>query len=242
MALLSDKDAKFLKQHLLENLEKPVKLLYFTQSIACQFCRETEAVLREVAALSDKISLEVFNFALDKEAVATYGIDKIPATVVMSDLDYGVRFYGIPSGFEFTSLVETIIDVSLGKTNLSAKTLEALAALPQAVHIQVYVTPTCPYCPAAVRLAHSMAIASGLVRGDMVEAIEFPHLAHKYEVQGVPRVVINETTFIEGAAPEPLFLARVLQAVGVLTQQEVDEQFADLLAKSKGSSNKGAKP
>ena len=242
MALLSDKDAKFLKQHLLENLEKPVKLLYFTQSIACQFCRETEAVLREVAALSDKISLEVFNFALDKEAVATYGIDKIPATVVMSDLDYGVRFYGIPSGFEFTSLVETIIDVSRGKTNLSAKTLEALAALPQAVHIQVYVTPTCPYCPAAVRLAHSMAIASNLVRGDMVESIEFPHLAHKYEVKGVPRVIINETTFIEGAAQEPLFLARVLQAVGVLTQQEVDEQFADLLAKSKGSSQKGAKP
>lgn len=242
MALLSDKDAKFLKQHLLENLDKPVRLLFFSQTIACQFCRETEAVLREVAALSDKISIEVFNFALDKEAITAYGIDKIPATVVMSDVDYGVRFYGIPSGFEFTSLVETIIDVSRGKTNLSAKTLEALAALPQPAHIQVYVTPTCPYCPAAVRLAHSMAIASNLVRGDMVEAIEFPHLTHKYEVQGVPRVVINETTFIEGAAPEPLFLARVLQAVGVLTQQEVDEQFAELLAKSKSSSQKGAKP
>lgn len=241
MALLSEKDTKFLAQHLSENLVKPVRLLYFTQSIACQFCRETEAVLREVAALSDKINIEVFNFALDKDAVAAYGIDKIPATVVMSDVDYGVRFYGIPSGFEFTSLVETIIDVSRGKTNLAAKTLEALAALPQPAHIQVFVTPTCPYCPAAVRLAHSMAIASDQVRGDMVESIEFPHLAHKYEVQGVPRVVINETTFIEGAAPEPLFLARVLQAVGVLTPQQVDAQFADLLAKSRGSSQTATK-
>jgi glutaredoxin-like protein len=236
MALLSDKDTTFLKQHLLEHLEKPVRLLYFTQSIACQFCRETEAVLREVSALSDKISIEVFNFALDKEAIATYGIDKIPATVVMSDVDYGVRFYGIPSGFEFTSLIETIVDISRGKTNLSNKTLEALAALRQPVHIQVYVTPTCPYCPTAVRLAHSMAIASPLVQADMVEAIEFPHLAHKYEVRGVPRAIINETTFVEGAAPEPLFLARVLQAVGVLTQQQVDEQFADLLKKPSPSS------
>jgi glutaredoxin-like protein len=231
MALLSNKDTKFLTQHLQENLEKPVKLILFTQTIACQFCPETEAVLREVVALSNKISIEVCDFALDKEAIATYNIDKIPATVVMSDVDYGVRFYGIPSGYEFTSLIETIVDVSRGKTSLSPKTLEALATLTQPVHIQVYVTPTCPYCPAAVRLAHSLAIASPLVRSEMVESIEFPHLAQKYEVKGVPRVVINETTFIEGAAPEPLFLARLLQAAGLLTQQQVDEQFADLLKK-----------
>lgn len=230
MALLSDKDAKFLREHLAEKMVNPVKLLFFTQTIACQFCRETETVLREVAGLSDKIELKVYNFVTDKQVAEQYGINKIPATVVMGETDYGVRFYGIPSGYEFTSLVETIVEVSRGETGLAQATLDALAKLPVPVHIQVFVTPTCPYCPAAVRMAHAMAIASDKVRGDMVESIEFPHLAHKYEVQGVPRVVINETTVIEGAAPEPLFLARVLQAAGVLTAEEVDKQFKEAMA------------
>ncbi len=227
MALLSEKDNKFLQGHLVEHMVNPVKLLFFTQTVACQFCRETEAVLREVAGLSDKITVEVYNFVTDTGVAAQYSIDKIPATVVMGDTDYGVRFYGIPSGYEFTSLVETIIAVSRGKSNLSAETLKALADLTEPVHIQVLVTPTCPYCPAAVQLAHALAVASDKVRADMVEAIEFPHLAHKYEVQGVPRIIINETVAIEGAAPEPLLLARLLQAVGLRSKEEVDKLFAD---------------
>ncbi|MCE5259854.1 MAG: thioredoxin family protein [Chloroflexi bacterium] len=227
MALLSEKDNKFLQGHLAEHMVNPVKLLFFTQTVACQFCRETEAILREVAGLSDKITVEVFDFVTNADIAAQYGIDKIPATVVIGDTDYGVRFYGIPSGYEFTSLVETIIMVSRGKSKLSDETLKALADITEPVHIQVLVTPTCPYCPAAVQLAHALAVASDKVRADMVEAIEFPHLAHKYEVQGVPRIIINETVAIEGAAPEPLLLARILQAVGLRSKEEVDELFAD---------------
>ncbi|MHB9033534.1 MAG: protein disulfide oxidoreductase [Anaerolineae bacterium] len=227
MALLSAKDKQFLQDHLASHLDKPVKLLFFTQTIACQFCRETEAVLKEVAGLTDKITLQAFDFVKDKKLAVKYGVDKIPATVILGDgdTDYGVRFFGIPSGYEFTSLIDSIIDVSTGKTSLSEETLAALATLPEPVHIQVLVTPTCPYCPAAVHLAHSMAVASDKVRGDMVEAIEFPHLAHKYEVQGVPRIIINEKVSFEGAAPEPLFLARVKEAVGLLSKAEVDKLF-----------------
>ncbi len=145
-----------------------------------------------MAGLSDKISLQTYNFVTDSRVAEQYGIDKIPATVVMGEKDYGVRFYGIPSGYEFTSLIEDIIDVSRGKTALSDATLEALKAIKEPVHIQVFVTPTCPYCPAAVRMGHSLAIASDKITADMVESIEFPHLANKYNVAGVPRVVINE--------------------------------------------------
>jgi glutaredoxin len=81
------------------------------------------------------------------------------------------------------------------------------------VHFQVFVTPTCPYCPQAVRLAHKLAIESDLIRADMVEAIEFPQLSNKYHVHGVPRTVINETVHQEGAAPEPMLLAKLLEAV-----------------------------
>ena len=63
-----------------------------------------------------------------------------------------------------------------------------------------------------MRLAHQMAIESDLIRADMVEAIEFPHLANKYSVYGVPRSVFNETVHLEGAVPEPLFLQKLLEA------------------------------
>ena len=142
MPLLNDKDRQFLQDHLASELVAPVKLLYFTQTLACQFCKETEQVLQELAELSDKIALQVYNFVTDKEVAEAYGIDKIPATVVMGEVDHGVRFYGIPSGYEFTSLVEDVVDVSRGSTSLSAETREALARLPEPVHIQVFVTPT----------------------------------------------------------------------------------------------------
>jgi len=223
MALLSEKDSQFLREHFQGSLVKPVRLVFFTQTVSCQFCKETGDILNEVASLSDKISVETYNFVTDKDVASKYGIDKIPATVVMSDVDYGVRFYGIPSGYEFTTLVEDIVTVSRGEAELSPETQAVLEQIGDPVHIQVFVTPTCPYCPSAVRMAHSLAIASDHIRADMVEAIEFPHLANKYRVQGVPRTVINENTHLEGAVPEPLLVAKLQEALGMVTPQEVDE-------------------
>jgi glutaredoxin len=99
--------------------------------------------------------------------------------------------------------------ISAGESGLSVATKTQLAELTQALHLQVFVTPTCPYCPGAVRLAHQMALESDLVRADMVEAIEFPHLSMKYQVQGVPRTVINETVHLEGAAPEFMLMEKI---------------------------------
>ena len=62
----------------------------------------------------------------------------------------------------------------------------------------------------------------------MVESIEFPHLANKYNVYGVPRTVINEETHLEGAAPEPLFVAKIQEAVGLMTPEEVEKLVDDL--------------
>lgn len=229
MALLAEKDSQFLKGLFAQSLVTPVKLVFFTQAMECQFCRETGQILDEVAALSDKITVETYDFVADKEVAERFGIDKIPATIVMSDTDYGVRFYGIPSGYEFTSLIEDIVDVSHGTSALLPETLAALEAITEPVHLQVFVTPTCPYCPSAVRLAHSMAIASPNVRADMVEAIEFPHLANKYSVYGVPRTVINEETHLEGAAPEPLFTAKVKEAVGLMSAEEVERMMEEMM-------------
>jgi glutaredoxin-like protein len=219
MPLISEKDAKHLRQEFEAELVNPVKVLMFTQTVECQFCKETRQIVEEVAGLSDKITAEIYNFVTDKAMAEMYGIDKIPAIAILGvedgeDKDYGIRFYGIPSGYEFTSIVEDIMDVSRGDSGLLPNTREAVAGIAEAVHFQVFVTPTCPYCPQAVRLAHKLAIESDLIRADMIESIEFPHLANKYSVYGVPRTVINESVHQEGAVPEPMMLAKLLEAVG----------------------------
>ncbi|OGD24882.1 MAG: hypothetical protein A2Y69_08365 [Candidatus Aminicenantes bacterium RBG_13_59_9] len=202
----------------------PVSLVFFTQEPSrlvvpdqlmgqeCLFCKETRRLLEEIASLSEKLSLTILDFTADKDQAAGYGVDKLPALVVKGDRDFGIRFFGIPSGYEYMSLVEAITDVSKGQTGLKPETRKALKDLEKDIRIQVFVTPTCPYCTTVVRLAHQFAMESSRVKGEMVEATEFPHLAQKYHVFGVPKAVINETVFVEGAVPETVFLEHVLQA------------------------------
>ncbi len=224
MPLISSKDAETLRQEFAAHMVNPVKLVMFTQTVECQFCHETRQIVEEIAALSDKITVEVHNFVTDKAIADLYGIDKIPAIAILrvedgaegqgrQDKDYGIRFYGIPSGYEFTSIIEDIMDVSKGESGLQPKSKEAVKAITEPVHFQVFVTPTCPYCTQAVRLAHKFAMESDLIRADMVEAIEFPHLANKYSVYGVPRTVINDKVHQEGAVPEPMMLPKLMEAV-----------------------------
>ena len=213
MALLQESDRQQIRQRL-EAMKDPVQLINFKQELECMYCRETRQLLEELAELSDKLTLQKYNFQIDSEEARTYGIDKIPATIVKSpDKDYGIRYYGIPSGYEFASLLEDILMVSSGESGLSEQSKAQIRGIQRPVHIQVFVTPTCPYCPMAVRLAHQIAMESEYVKADMIESTEFPHLAQKYEVMGVPKTVINETVTFEGAVPEEMFVQRVMDAV-----------------------------
>jgi glutaredoxin-like protein len=208
---------KFLKDQIVTDLKnsfkklnKPVVISFFTQEMECRFCQETKQLLSEVAEISDKIHLKIFDFVADKNEADRLGIDKIPAIAVQSEQhDYGIRIYGIPGGYEFTSLVELIQMVSTGESSLSRETKRYLDQLQTDIHLQVFVTPTCPYCPGAVILSQQLAFYSPKVRADMIEATEFPHLAHKYNVMGVPRTIINEREFVEGSIPEEMLLTKI---------------------------------
>lgn len=208
MPMLDDKSIKESKKSFKE-LQKEVVIKYFTQEMECRFCKETKELLQELEKISVMIKLEIFDFVKDKSETQKYGIDRIPATVVMSDTDRGIRFYGIPAGYEFGTLVEAIKMVSNGKADLSQESKTFLDGLKKDIHLQVFVTPTCPYCAGAVVLAHQMAFYSDRVKADMVEATEFPHLSQKYQVMGVPKTVINEKTFQEGAAPENVIIEKI---------------------------------
>ena len=225
MEILSKEVAEASKKKLDGEMKDKVTLLLFTQEPSrlivpdhlkgqeCVFCKETRELLKEVSTLSDKIELIIYDFSGDKEKAAEYGIDKIPATIILGQKDYGLRFFGIPSGYEYSSLIEAILDVSKGQTGLSQKTKDALKTIDKDIHIQVFVTPTCPYCPLVVHLGHQFALESPFIRADMVESTEFPYIAHKYNVFGVPKTVINENFFLDGAVPEEKFLENVLNAI-----------------------------
>ena len=168
--------------------------------------------MEELSGLSDKISLEIYNFQIDKQKAEEYKIDKIPATAIIGSKDYGIRYYGIPAGYEFTSLIEDVINVSKGESGLSEETIAGLSQIQKNIHLQVFVTPTYPYCSGAVLLAHKFAIANDKITADMVEATEFPHLAIKYNVRGVPKTLINDEHSIEGAVPEKILLEKIMEA------------------------------
>jgi len=212
MSILRDDLKAKVSRIFAQNLENEVKIRYFTQDFECEFCKETRMLLEELAALSQKIRLEVYDFVADAKKAKEFGVDKIPATILSGKVECKVRFFGIPSGYEFTSLVEDIVDVSKGQSRLPPQLVSKVRSITKPTHIQVFVTPTCPYCPKAVRTAHQLAIENPNITADMVESIEFPHLANRYSVMAVPKTVINDKIEFVGALPEEQFIDYVLKA------------------------------
>jgi len=208
--LISDEHKEHVRNQLAESLVNPVRIVMFTQEMECQFCAQTKQLITELAALNEKIQADVHDFVTDAELAKQYGIDKVPAIVVLGEKDYGIRIYGLPYGYEFQTLMSALSVVSNGKTELSEETKAKLRAITNPVHIQVLVTLTCPHCPAAASMAHMFAVENDMIRADVIDANEFPQLAIKYGVMGVPKVVVNDKVEFVGALPEKVFLEHVL--------------------------------
>jgi glutaredoxin-like protein len=212
MALIKEKDREVLAKEF-EKINMPVKILVFTGGDECEYCKETLEIATELKALSQKLAVENYDIQKNKDVAQKYGIDKTPA-IVLECAERRAIFYGIPAGYEFTTLIEDIIEISQDRPVLYDKTREMLTKVDKDVHIMVFVTPTCPYCPAAVRTAHKFAFENRRIRAEMIEASEFPELAEKYAVFSVPKVVINNDVEFEGAYPEEQFAEQVLLAIG----------------------------
>jgi len=210
MSLIAEEHKEHIKSQLAENLINPVRLIMFTQELECQYCVQTKQLVYELAALNDKIQAEVHDFVADAELAKQYGVDKVPAIVLLGTKDYGIRFYGLPYGYEFQTLMSGLAIVSQGKTALSEETKAKIKSITTPVHIQVFVTLTCPHCPAAASMAHMFALENDLIRADVIDANEFPQLAIKYGIMGVPKIVVNEKVEFVGAVPENMFLEQVL--------------------------------
>jgi glutaredoxin-like protein len=215
MGLLGQKEKDALTK-MFAGLAGPVRLVLFSQEFECQYCKVTTELVNDLAALSDKIKPEFHDLVKDAELAASYGVDKIPGLAVIGEKDTGIRFFGVPAGYEFLSLLEAIKMAGNNTSGLSKEVLEMLEKVDQPVRMQVMVSPTCPYCPKAVITAHRFAMASEHIKGEMVEVTEFPHVAIKYNVQGVPNTIINEKHSVIGAVPEIEMARAVLVAIGKL--------------------------
>lgn len=212
MALLNDEIVKNVTE-MLASLTNNVRLVVFTTKNGCEYCKEIVQLAQEVAATSPKLTAEVYDFDTARDKAAAYNITMAPAMVIVGARDYGLRYYGIPSGHEFSTLLYGIQRASEGKPDLDPQTLSFLNGLTQPVNIQVFVTPTCPYCPRAAILAYDMAVASDKVVTDVVESMEFPDLANRFQVMGVPLNVINEVSRVEGAAPPHMIVDAIKAAL-----------------------------
>lgn len=216
MAMLSDEDADDVREEL-DALDEEVTIHLFVPD-SCQFCDDTVQLNEEVAELSENVVLEQHDF--DDELVEEYGVDQYgdegPVAVINKGDGHGVRYYGIPSGHEFGSYIADLVAVSTGETDIPDDVAEDVRAIDEEVNIKVFVTPTCPYCPQAVRTAHDFAIENDNVTADMIEAQEFTSVSQEFGVRGVPQININGTAAqFTGAQPPHQFLEQLQSALGV---------------------------
>jgi glutaredoxin-like protein len=212
--LLSDQDRQLVSARLAE-ITNPVTILFFTQTFdAPDTVLIARQVLDEVIGLNSLISLEEVNFVLEKDRAAQYGVEGIPAVVLLrNEEDSRIRFLGAPAGYEFMSLIEALVVAGTGESGLSQNSKTLIAEhVTEPTEILVFVTPSCPHCPRAVTLAHRMAAESPLIRATCVEATEFIDLARRYQVTGVPKTVVNGTIEMLGALPERAFVRTAVNA------------------------------
>lgn len=219
MEALLNEDIRSQVKEAFNQLEQPVEVLFFGQQEDCEYCDQTLQLVKEVSSLSDQILVSQYDVDKDSDLAEQYNVDKTPGLVIASRendevVDYGVRFAGVPAGHEFSSLIQDIILVSGRDSKLSPGTRDLLSKLEKPVSLQVFVTPTCPYCPQAVILAHQMAMESPFVQAEMVEATEFPELSSKHGVSGVPQTTINDGAGnVVGAVPEQQLFAEILRSI-----------------------------
>jgi glutaredoxin-like protein len=218
MALIDEKTKEQVRQRLAETLLGPVEIRLYRRpdtgrlvlpgALRCPTCDATEELARALAEVAqEKVHLTVVDVGQDPsevEAVPTLTVGRLSE-------ESRITFQGLPSSYEFATLLDAVERVSDNGEQLPAELAARLAGLEGDVEVMVFVTPTCPYCPRAASLANRMALASHRVRSLVVEANEFPELSEQFEVQGVPRTVVNRSGAFVGALPEAMFVDSVLR-------------------------------
>lgn len=208
--LLNEEVSQQIKQ-VLEIMENPITLVLFTQKDPCETCTETRSLLHEVAALNDKMTVVEKDLHNDAQDAQAYGITLTPSFVILDaqDVYQGVKFNGIPAGHEINSFLSALVEMSGKKPGFSDDVLQRIQAIQGDVNIKVFVTLQCPHCPGAVQTAHRLAMHHESINAEMIEAQTFPELSQKFNVSGVPKIIINDRLELVGNQPIEAFLEQI---------------------------------
>lgn len=228
MSLLSDDDTREVSK-IFGALDRDVYIKAYTQKLECSTCQDTEIILKELGGLSEKLQVSFLNTQINREEAEKDGIDRAPAIIVSDGTHSRVKFYGAPTGYEFSSLLTTIIDAGGTEEPLMEETTQFLKDLNEDLYMQVFVTPACPHCPSAAVLASRMARYSDRVKSEVIEANEFPELSRKFRVRGVPRTVINGRFYAEGSLSESMMIKTLKK--GLEANPAVETNLMDYLQK-----------
>jgi glutaredoxin-like protein len=206
--LLNEEIQKQLRD-VFNELKESVEMVLFIDKEACETCEATQSLLTEVAELSDKLSVNVNT--LDSDLAKTYDITMAPSFVMLNSKgEYkGVKFNGIPAGHEINSFISALMEMSGAESEVPAEILERIQKIDKPVNIKVFVTLSCPHCPGAVQKAHKIAMLNPNVVGEMVEAQTFSELSNKFNVSGVPKIIINDSLELVGNQPIERFLDQI---------------------------------
>lgn len=194
-----------------EGMGSEVTIALFTKEENCETCADTKSFMEEVEVLSNKLSLEIYDFDKNQDKAKELKVDKVPAIVLLdeSKKDHGVKFYGIPAGHEINSFITGIMEVSGVGEELPDELMEQIKGIDKDVDIKVFVTLSCPHCPGAVAKAHKLALLNDKISGQMIEAQTFSELSEKFDVSGVPKIVINDEFELVGNQPLDKFLEEI---------------------------------
>lgn len=210
MAIFDEKTKDQLKQ-VLSQMINPINIHFWTQDIECPTCQINHQFLDEIVSLADKIKLFVHDFVNEKDVAEKYNIDKIPAILITDEKEsiLGIRFFGIPAGYEINSFISACLELSGAKQKIEDDIEKRIKNINKKIHIQVFVTLTCPYCPSAVANSHRLALENPNITADMIESSTFTPLAIKYNVTSVPKIVINDKIEFVGAQPLNILLENI---------------------------------
>lgn len=212
MGLLDENTKKEIEEHL-KSLKNDVKLVYFDRQT--QMSNNIKELLRELASLSKRISLETHDFDKEQELAKSLNVENAPVILIRGENVRGdPRYYGIPSGYEFTAFIE-VLRVAGGAVGINAGASAYFERKGEPTKLEVFVTPTCPHCPTSAYIALKLAIGSSKVLGYVYEAMEFPDIAAKYRVVGVPKTVINsgKGEYV-GGYPEDVAVMQIKKILG----------------------------
>jgi len=231
MQLLNEEVKQQIKQILDNEVKNPVKVVLFTRAFGCQTCETAEQLMKEVSEINpEKVQLEIVSTATPEgeERAKQYGLDpnRVPAIVILDKdgNDRGIHYIGLPAGLEFSTFINGLVLASLDELQMDERTKELINQINQPLDVRVFVTTSCGYCPQAAITAYQFAVASPNVVANVYDAQENPDLAQKYQVVGVPKIVITKQGSDEpvvefvGAQPPDYFLSYLIQAAQKLSQ------------------------